>query len=124
MSIRLQDKDMKKLLSALVALCAIYGSVGEAFAVKRFTTYTPLTNYYGNYATNYPQTVTRYDANGNRIGTYAINRRYAPQSTYIPTNRVLNRTYYYNNTYNPAMYRYNGGLGGLKTYNRFGRRIR
>lgn len=119
---------MRKLLAAIVALCAIYGGISETQAVKRFTTYTPLRNCYGNYNTNYPQVIKRYDTNGRTIGTYINNANYAnfnnPNYKYIIPNKVMNRTYYYNNNYNPAMYRYNGALGGLKSYNRFGQRIR
>ncbi len=120
---------MKKLLTAIVALCAIYGTVSETFALTRFTTYDRYGNKTGSVRSIIPGIVTRYDANGNKIGTYVNNRAYNynyryPNYNYIPTNRVMNRTYYYNNTYNPAMYRYNRGLGGLKSYNRFGQRIR
>ena len=119
---------MKKLLVTIFTLFAMYGMSCESFALTRYTTY----DRYGNRtrAVNpvFPNIVTRYDSNGRKIGTYITNRNYNsyryPTSNYIPTNRVMNRTYYYNNTYNPAFYRYNGGLGGLKSYDRFGRRIR
>lgn len=119
---------MKKLLTALIALCAIYGTTCETLALTRFTTYDRYGNRTGTVRSVIPGVVSRYDANGRKIGTYITNQSYNnyryPNYKYIPTNRVINRTYYYNNTYNPAMYRYNGGLGGLKSYNRFGQRIR
>ncbi len=118
---------MKKLLTSIIALCAISGSVCETFALTRYTTYDRFGNKTGSVRSFYPGIVTRYDANGNKIGTYINNRAYNkyryPNSTYIPTNSVMNRTYYYNNTYNPHRYRYNTSLGGLKSYNRFGQRV-
>ena len=118
---------MKKLLTSIITLCAISGSVCETLALTRYTTYDRFGNKTGSVRSIVPGIVTRYDANGNKIGTYVNNRTYNsyryPNSTYIPRNRVMNRTYYYNNTYNPYRYRNNTSLGGLKSYNRFGQRV-
>ena len=120
---------MRKLITALIALAALSGTICESFAFTRYTTYDRFGNRTGTVRSIFPGIVSRYDTNGRKTGTYFTNRNYnryySPSSTALFPNRVINRTYYYNNRFtNPAMYRYNGGLGGLKSYNRFGQRIR
>ena len=122
---------MKKLLMGIMTLTAFSLGLSDVHALSRFTTYTPLNNS-DSLRTYYPGITNRYDRNGRRVGTYVTNSngitrsydRYGRQSgVFIPANRVNNRASYYNR-YNPAYYHYNGGFGGLKSYNRFGRRIR
>ncbi|HIS74956.1 TPA: hypothetical protein IAA86_08060 [Candidatus Galligastranaerophilus intestinavium] len=118
---------MRKLLTAMVALGLVSSSFCTAMAFTNYNTYDRYGNKTGSVRSIFPGIVTRYDANGNKIGTYTTNRNYnnryyAPSATF--PNRVYNRTYYYNNGYYPSSYRYRNGLGGIKSYNRFGQRIR
>ena len=119
---------MKKvIITSLLLLTGLY-SFGNCYANTTFTTYERFNRVYPQTYSNYPRVINKYDSLGNKIGSYVTNRAYNPyrytNSTYIPTNRVMNRTYYYNNAYNPMIRRYNNSFGGLKSYNRFGQRIR
>ena len=122
---------MKKLLTGILTISAISIGITDVQALTRFTTYSNYSTPNSTVRTIYPGVANRYDANGRRIGTYITNTngitrsydRYGRQNgVFIPTNRNINRTYY--NRYNPNYYKYNGGFGGLKSYNRFGRQIR
>ncbi len=122
---------MKKLLTGILTITALFIGLCETWALTSFTTYNNYPVQNGTIRTISPNVTNRYDANGRRIGTYVTNPlgitrsydQYGRQNgVYIPTNRNINRSYY--NRYNPNYYNYNGGFGGLKSYNRFGRRIR
>ena len=119
---------MKKILTGILTITAIFVTTVDTKALTKFTTYTPINQTYGTY---YPNLSNSYDKYGRRLGTYVTNTsgitrsydRYGRQNgVFIPTNRNISRTYY--NRYNPNYYNYNGGFGGLKIYNRFGRQIR
>lgn len=118
---------MKKILTAMFLILATSSSVSSALAFTRYT-YDNYGNRNGTVRSYYPGIASRYDANGKKIGTYVTNRngitrgydRFGrPSGVYIPTNRRNTRY----NTYNPAYYNYNRGLGTLKSYDRFGRAV-